>query len=667
MSKKKDEEEKLELLFSATHLGPLMLRNRVVALPLFTGYAHPNGKVSRLMVEHYSRLAGSGAAVVVVANASVSEDGVTARCNLKASGDEFIQGLRRLSDAVKKQGALSCLQLNHGGRFAKSRHPLLPSPVSGVYFAHDISSLKAFMESFPLEKRFGLTRRLMEMALNWQTGMTDEEREKVISDFGEAARRAREADFDMIELHGGTGYLLNEYLSLYTNKIPTGYGGSVQERATFPLRVLDEVKRSVPEGFQVGFRLIVKEWVPEGVEPGEALAFAQMLKDHGVAYVSLTAGTYNSLFKPEVLRMTARPAYLRKEAAALRKALGLPVIISGRVFTPRVAEDVLVKEQADLIGLARPLLSDVEWLRKARTKNRITLCIDCHRCLKRVVLDKGVACVRWPEAEQERIDLETGVLSRFLFRMLVAAAGPRDLELIRSTWRSHVPLGEDVSVRFLFLKGEKEDPSFDRAITEFIGWASSMGAEGGKLNGILESVVRRVREPLDLEVTSQAESNDFGVIMLAKKADELWRERVAYRHTKGVVDLIGSHPRQRRILVPLDLSPISMLLLRFINHAYETSRFDFTFVHVTEEPKKAIGKRWREILRIQGWDERTALKLIPWNLGAAKDLLEEIRSGDYGAVIMGRRGSTGIKRWFLGSVSAGVMRGLTDQSITLVG
>lgn len=652
-------------LFSPGRIGRHLLKNRVVALPLFTGYAHPDGTVSPLMVEHYWRLARSGVAMVVAGNAAVSDQGATSPCSLRAHGDAFLPGLSRLADTIRKAGALAALQLNHGGPFAKSGRPLVPSPMDGANAIHDVASLRAFMETFPVRLRFGLTRQLMEMVTHWQRPMTGEERRQVIADFGEAAHLARTAGFDMVELHGGTGYLLAAHLSAYSNKVT----GGPAERAAFPLAVLDEVRRRLPDDFQVGFRLMVREWVPGGIDLEEAIGFARMLEAHGAAYLSVTAGSYISMFKPEVARITARPGHLAKDGAALKAAVNLPVILSGRIFTPTVAEKVLQQGAADLIGLGRPLLADPQWLDKAARGQKITVCINCGNCLERVILDAGVTCARWSKADQARVDLETSVLARRLFRSLVVAADLRDLQAIRTNWRFRVPQAKEARVRFLFLKSEPADPRFEAAIPPFLEWVEGVwaGRTAGD-EGTLDWEVRTPRQPMDKAVLQETERGRFGVILLGMAPDHSWRERLAAKHTTGVIGFLGNHTHPAKVLVPFDLTPVSQLMVRYIHHAYyRNPQFAFTFVHVVQGDQPAVRKRWRRILAIQGWDEDTELKMIPSRQGAAEEILAELRTGGYGTVIMGRRNITGVRRWLLGSVSAGVMQGITDQNITLVG
>lgn len=287
-------------MFTSFRLGPHLLGNRLVALPVFSGYALPDGRAGELLIDHYAALARSGVAMVVVANAAVAADGRVAVNNLMADSDEFLPGLTRLARAIKREGALAVLQLNHGGRFAKTPHSLAPSALDAAHIPFHLGSLKEFMEFFPLEHRFGLTRDFMQRASAWTRSMSADEQEAVVAAFGAAAARAREAGFDGVELHGATGYLLTQFLSGFSHKDAGGSPAGFHERIRFPLQVVREARRRTPPGCLLGFRLLLREWVPGGIDLEEALAFAGKLAAEGIGYFSPSAATYHSMFLPEV-------------------------------------------------------------------------------------------------------------------------------------------------------------------------------------------------------------------------------------------------------------------------------------------------------------------------------------------------------------------------------
>lgn len=576
--------------------------------------------------------------------------------------DAFVPGLTRLARVIRESGAVSCAQLNHAGRFARTDAPLMPAPMDATHLAFDMASLKAFMESFPLEERFGLTWMVMRKAASWQAGMGREQRQEVIRRFSEAAGRAVAAGFDMVELHGATGYLLAQFLSAYTNRPPDGGALPLAKRASFPLEVFRAVKAAVPPGYPVGFRLLVREWTPDGVDLPEALEFAALLEKEGAAYVSASAGTYNSLFIPEVRRRTARPGYLRQECAALKARIRIPVITSGKILTPALAERILQAGEADLVGLGRPLLADPDWLRKAKSGQKVNACIDCYACLRRIVLDQGLNCVRRPPMERKRVDLEYALLDRQAYKTLVALASARDAELFRKFWSVRAPARDGEAALVLFLHPEGGDVALARSRDELRRWCREHWRSHGLDPERLRFEDRTLRGAPDDLVIREAEAGGFGVVLLCRSPGEVWRERVLSRRDR-ICGLIGPSPAQDRVLVPFDFSPASLLVLRYVSRVRPDR---LTFLHVLENGARQAEEQWREAKDLAGLDEDTPLTLVERRRGPAADLLEEAERGGYGAVIMGRRGQSGLRRLLLGSVSAAVLRGLTSQTLILV-
>ena len=658
-------------IFNTVNVGPYQLGNRLVSLPLYTGYAHTDGRVSSLMIEHYTRLANSGVAMVVVANAAVASDGVVSGHNLRIDRDEFIPGLSKLAAAIKGSGAKACLQLNHAGRFANTERPLLPSPMEKSNFAFNVASLKNFMNFFPLEKRFGLTRYLLRQLNTWRQAMTTEDLERIIISFGEAASRAVEAKFDMVELHGAGGYLLCQFLSLFSNKIQSDFGGDFEGRTAFPLDVIREIKERLPRGFPIGFRLIIREWVPDGIDPSEAISFARLLEGEGIAYLSASVASYNSMFSQPALKEMAKPAYLRKDMAKLTGSVNIPTIISGRINKPALAEKMIREGSADLIGLGRSLRTDIHWPTKARGRSReITTCINCNWCLKRVVLDQGFICRRWPSSLQERTELELKLLSRN-FKGLFVVPDVNDLKLFQASLPWLLPEKRSVSVAIsptiLFLKSEEQDEALDRARRDFLDEARGVLNHLGFTDGTVKEEVRIPRLPYDAEVHLQAGLGNHGLIFICRNRKQAWRERLLYKERGRVMALVGSKDRKSEVLVPVDLSASTLLILMFLRQTYiHKPGLHLHFVHVRTGPAGPIEQRWKAAKKIVGLEEDFPLQLIPSKGDVAADLLEMIKAGDYGTIIMGKRGLSRIKRWLLGSVSSGVLRGLRDQTLFLI-
>lgn len=145
----------------------------------------------------------------------------------------------------------------------------------------------------------------------------------------------------------------------------------------YGLSVLKEIKSRIPEQIPVGFRLILDEMAPKGISINEATALAQKLQAHGAAYLSATVATYQSMFSPDVAKQLNRPGCLANATKNLKANVSIPVIISNRIVSPKLAEKVLQNHEADIIGLGRPLLADPDWIRKAVDGGEITGCKNC--------------------------------------------------------------------------------------------------------------------------------------------------------------------------------------------------------------------------------------------------------------------------------------------------
>jgi len=337
--------------------------------PLYLGYAGVGGAVSNMMLAHYQLMASSGVAMVVVENSTVDHPvGSGSNRTLRADTDDNLDGLKRLSSTIKKEGALACLQINHAGRFAQATpEPVAPSAVN----------------------TFGRMPKPLQGS----------EIDLVIDNYANAAARAKKAGFDMVELHGGTGYLLAQFLSPRTNKRSDKYGGSFENRQRFALEVLSRVKkRTAP--FPVGYRFLADEWLPDGLQLDEAVPFAKNLAKSGIAYISVMGGTYESFTLPEILERSKKEGYMLDLASAIRSEVTVPVIAAGRIATGAFAEKAVADGKTDLIGLARVLWADPLWPQKIK-KGQETEIVHCNpacgdACMQMVMKGKPAFCVEWP-------------------------------------------------------------------------------------------------------------------------------------------------------------------------------------------------------------------------------------------------------------------------------
>jgi 2,4-dienoyl-CoA reductase (NADPH2) len=228
--------------------------------------------------------------------------------------------------------------------------------------------------------------------------LTQDEIRQVIGKYAEAATRVKDAGFDMVELHGGTGYLLAQFLSPRTNKRSDEYGGSLAQRQKFALDVIKDVRQAVGD-FPIGYRFLADEWLPDGLTLPESCQFARQLESEGVAYISVMGGTYESFFLPEIIEKSKNNGYMTDLAAAIKKEVAIPIITAGRIATGSLAEEVLAQKKADLIGLARVIWTDPEWVNKVREgkEEEILHCVpECgDTCIQLVIKKKPAFCPRW--------------------------------------------------------------------------------------------------------------------------------------------------------------------------------------------------------------------------------------------------------------------------------
>jgi len=362
------------LLFSPLRLGSIQVPNRIVSLPLYLAYPGEDHEVDDLVLDYYNEMAASGAGLVIVENVTVEPCGLGNPRTLLISEDRFIPGLARLASTIQRHGIPAVLQIHHAGRYANRPDRIAPSPI----------------------ETWGVVPRAMDQACI----------DRVTGAFAAGARRAREAGFDGVELHGGTGYLLSQFLSPRTNHREDAYGGDASRRMHFPLEVLAAVRAEVGEAFTVGYRFLADEYVPGGLTLTDTLPFAQELAAAGITYLSVMTGCYDAFQLPRYVEDDAKEAFMAPFAQSIKEAVpGVPIVAAGRIQNPETAEAILRDGMADLVGLARVLFADPLWPRKARgeIQEPINPCTPgCILCLKRIKEQKPAFCGRWPRERRER-------------------------------------------------------------------------------------------------------------------------------------------------------------------------------------------------------------------------------------------------------------------------
>ncbi len=360
-----------EKLFTPLQIGGFSLKNRITRAPMYLAYAAEGGTVSEKMLQHYERLSLGGAALIVTEAAAVHESGLGSQVALRVDDDRYIEGLSTLAETIRENGAIPAMQIFHAGRYARVAEPIAASSV-------------------PFTPKPDITITPREMS--------EGEVSSMVNSFAQAAKRAKDAGFQMIELHGATGYLIVQFVSPRTNKRTDSYGGNFENRIRFPLELLRACKGAAGEDFPVGYRLMADEWLPDGFQLEEGKELARRLEQEGIAYLSVTAGTYESWSLPEIQELSAGEGFQAHIGGEIKEAVSnVPVFICGRITTPGLADDILTSGKADAVALARPLFADPHFPRKAMEgrEEEIVRCQNAGLCMATTMKDKGAVCKQW--------------------------------------------------------------------------------------------------------------------------------------------------------------------------------------------------------------------------------------------------------------------------------
>ncbi len=304
-----------------------VVRNRLVLAAMTNKQSHEDGTLSD--DEYDWLLARAGFGIVTTCAAHVAQDGQGWDGELGAFGAEHIPGLTRLAAGLREAGALSLVQIFHGGVRAPSRLTG-QQPWSASTFELDAPNFEV------------------------PRAATEDDIQRTIRAFADAARRSAEAGFDGVEIHGAHGYLITQFLGTVTNTRSDAWGGALEDRARFVREIVAALRAATPERFLVGVRLS-PEVPDQGVALDEALQTAQWLRDDGVDFLHVS--NWDSFQPPK-----AHPGSDKMLTTWFREAVGpdVPVIATGGVWTPTQADTVL-EHGADLVGLARAAIGNAGW------------------------------------------------------------------------------------------------------------------------------------------------------------------------------------------------------------------------------------------------------------------------------------------------------------------
>ncbi|GAB7143560.1 NADPH-dependent 2,4-dienoyl-CoA reductase [Mycobacterium riyadhense] len=393
-------------LLSPLDLGFTTLRNRVVMGSMHTGLEDRVRHIDRLAA-YFAERARGGVGLIITGGYAPNRTGWLLPFASQLVSSAEARRHRRITTAVHDSGAKILLQILHAGRYAY--HPLSVSA----------SAIKAPINPF---RPRALTGRGIEAT---------------IADFARCAQLAREAGYDGVEIMGSEGYLLNQFLAPRTNKRNDSWGGTAANRRRFPVEIVRRTRAAVGSDFIICYRMSMADYVEDGQSWDEIVALATEVEAAGATIINSGFGWHEARV-PTIVTSVPNSAFV-DISGAIAEHVSIPVVASNRINMPQAAEQILADTQVRLISMARPLLSDPEWVLKAQSDraHEINTCIACNQaCLDHVFAKKLVSCLLNPRAGHET----TLVLSptRRARNVAVVGAGPAGLAVaVNAAQRGH--------------------------------------------------------------------------------------------------------------------------------------------------------------------------------------------------------------------------------------
>lgn len=397
---------KLSALFKPIAINQVTVKNRLVVPPMVTNYGDENGNVTDRTIAYLEERAKGGWGLIILEATAVSPEGRGFPKQPCLFSDSQIPALQRLAQAIHRHGAKLAVQLYHAGR--QTYAALLGGPPVAP-------------SGLPCPVCRDIPQELQPHDI-----------ERLVHDFGEAARRSREAGVDAVEIHGAHGYLINQFVSPYSNRRTDGYGGTMSGRLRFPLMVIKAVRRAVGADFPIIYRLSARERVPGGLEIEDTLSIAPYLVEAGVDAFHVSTGVYESM--PYIVPPFSLPEGLNvADASRLKATVEVPVIVAGRIPDPAFAEQVVASGRSDLVAMGRASIVDPYLPLKAAAGDLedIRPCISCNqKCIGGLNgPEMTCSCVVNPAVGRER---EWRIeKTRTRKRVLVVGGGPAGLEAAR--------------------------------------------------------------------------------------------------------------------------------------------------------------------------------------------------------------------------------------------
>ncbi|MGE5255901.1 MAG: NADH:flavin oxidoreductase [Hyphomicrobiales bacterium] len=355
-------------LFQATTINGMKLANRFMRSATWEGMAAEDGSCTPALKELYVQLSKGGVGLIITSHTYVRRDGMGSPRQLGLSEDRFIPGLREMTDAVHRHNGRIAVELSHAGILSNPKvtglTPMVLSKVDGYV---------------------GSAGKVM----------TAEDIQAAIEAFGQAARRAKEAGFDAIQIHGAHGFLVNQFLSPAFNKRTDAYGGSIANRARAALDILANMRTQVGRDFPILIKINSEDFIDGGLTVDESLQAALMLEKDGIDAIELSGGTVvtGDHCRKEI-DSEEKEAYWRQAAKTFKRKLTVPLILVGGIRSCRLAEKLYDEGYADYFSMSRPFIREPDLVaRWAAGDLRKATCLSDNLCRGPLLEGRGIYCV----------------------------------------------------------------------------------------------------------------------------------------------------------------------------------------------------------------------------------------------------------------------------------
>lgn len=389
-------------------IGSLTLKNRFVMSAMATGFLELNGRPNERYIKYLERRAQGDVAMIVLESTGVLEN---FRYNVRTpsiANDADIPSWKKLTDRIHQYDCYVCLQLQHPGK--------------QVY---DTTVGEVVSSSTLPQKVTGVVAK----------ALSEEEIQEYVEAFGKAAERAKNANFDAIEIHAGHGYLFSQFLSTYSNDRQDKYGGTLENRFRFLKEVIESVQFYVGKEFPLLVRMGFTEFVEGGMPYEETIQVAKWLEDMGIASIRVSGGNVDQSEPIMIPPTDVRKGIFWEFSKLAKNDLNIPVDAVGRIQSIKEAEKLLVNGYADYISIGRPLLADPDYVKKAISgrDNEIRPCIACNQgCIDRLLDPQigEISCLMNYEVGKEG-ELLLERKTEQPKKVLIVGGGPAGMEAAR--------------------------------------------------------------------------------------------------------------------------------------------------------------------------------------------------------------------------------------------